>query len=213
MSFYPHTVEVIYEILSCPTLKQVLFPAKLYIQSDVSIELSAPSDFHISQVPREFSNESLSSIALLGNNGVEFFSRIYLIESSTPHVFGLKFTSEHLQTKQICFESLKTLFTEAIPGFQAHYGAVYGRHLDRQRYSASKIRYYVEENYKSYPLRIGWMTYFGKPMLEFLTLERFMELHTCSEKYELYNGIMVILQAEPYDESNPDHRSRQAQAG
>ncbi len=49
-------------------------------------------------------------------------------------------------------------------------------------------------------------------MLEFLTRNRFSHLKTCSEKFDLHEGIMVVLQQEPYDDENLDHRQRRARA-
>ncbi|WNZ24525.1 hypothetical protein HJG54_17805 [Leptolyngbya sp. NK1-12] len=216
LSFSPHEVDIVCSILSCPTLEQILFPAKLPIKpgkSNATLELTCAKQFDLSVVPREFSNESLINIPLYGDSGIEFFSTVYFNkENLVPHAFGLEFTSEHLQKNQITIESLKNLFTEATPVFQTHYGSAYDQQVSYRLHQSRSRKWYKDENYRSYPLRIEWMTYFGPEMLKFLGNERFRKLHTCAEKYELHKGVMVILQEEPYDDNNPEHRQKKNQA-
>jgi hypothetical protein len=215
-SFFPHEVDIIYSIFSCPTLEQMIFPMELPTEpgkSNATIKFISASQFNLSVVPKEFSNESLINIPLYADSGIEFFATIYFNkENLVPHTFGLKFTSEHLQKNQITIESLKNLFTEAIPIFQTHYGSVYDQQISCRLHQSRSRKWYKDENYRSYPLRIEWVTYFGSEMLKFLGNERFRKLYTCAEKYELHKGVMVILQEEPYDDNNPEHCQKKNQA-
>lgn len=212
LSFQTHGLDSLNSILSCPTLKQVLFPATLPISPGGSIYLTSPEELDVSMIPKEFFEESLVHIPLTSEHGIEFFMTICFGEVVVPNVFGLTFTSEHLQAGMLNLELLKALFSETIPVFKGDYGAVYDKQFARRLHQTRSRKFFKDERNRSYPLQIQWMSYFGEEMLFFLRSERFSRLQTYSEKYELNNGMMVILQEEPFDDNNPEHRRKQAQA-
>ncbi|WNZ24526.1 hypothetical protein HJG54_17810 [Leptolyngbya sp. NK1-12] len=214
LSFHPHTLEVISSTLRLPTISQLIFPAKLLTGMDSRILLGSAKQFNLSIVPNEFFKETSIQFSLYAENGIELYMGISTentLDLITPNVVGLKFTSEHIQAGSISLEILKSLFLETVPNFQVHHGSVYDQQTTRRLQQLTR-RYLKDSKHRCYPLELHWINYFGGPMLNLLGRGRFSNLHTCSEMYKLHDGIMVILQAEPYDESNPDHRSRQAQA-
>lgn len=211
LSFYPHQIDVARSILTCSTLSKLVFPALLHASPDSSIHLASADQFDFTLVPKEFyaDDQSLVNIPLDGENGIAFSSTIYLRESIVPNVVNLKFSSELLQAGTITIADLKALFADVIPAFQAYHASIYDRQSNRR---PGGPKYFRTPSFRSYPIELGWITYFGPEMIEFLGRERFAELHTCVEKYDLHGGIMVILQEEPFCEDNPQHRERQAQA-
>lgn len=222
LSFHPHQADVIQSVLACPKVIKLVFPAVIYTGVDSSISIGSADQLNIALVSKELSKELDAStverfdddqtslrICLHGEKGIEFSSSIHLVQAPTPNVINLKFSSEHLQSETLTLSNLKELFSELISVFQADHASIY----DRESIHRSKHPKYLKTaNFRSYPIEMEWITYFGPQMIELLGRERFTNLHTCVEKYDLHGGIMVILQEDPFDEDNPQHQERRIQA-
>lgn len=221
-SFYSHLPDVICSILGLPTLSQLIFPATLHLEIDNSLLISSSEQLDLSLLPQEFWDEQRLRFSLYGRNGVELYTHIEanLKNTPTPNVLGLRFLSEHIRENVISLAVLKSLFEEIVPIFQVDIGSVYDRKASRRvnpiyqhwRNAPKSKRYLQDSRGKQHLLEIHWINYFGKHILDSLGRERFTELRTYSEKYELHDGIMIILQNSPYDDDNYEHRQRQIQA-
>jgi hypothetical protein len=207
-------------MLELPTLSQLIFPAMLHIEVDNSLLLNSSEQFDLSLLPQKFWREHGISLSLYGENGVELYTTIQMnsMDITTPNVLGLRFRSEHLQENIISLETLKSLFEEIVPSFHVDFGLVYERQASRRLnpiYQPQKnvpMRYFEDSRGKRYVLEFHWINFFGRYILDSLGRERFTGLHTYSEKYELHDGIVVVLQNTPYDDADPEHRQRLRQA-
>ncbi len=222
LSFCPQQVDIVKSVLACPEVTRLIFPAVLYTGNDSTIPLDSANQLNIESVYEELfrrsnaptveeldDDQTLVVIHLRGKNDIEFSSTIHLVQTPTPNVINLRFSSKHLQSETLTLSSLKELLSELISVFQADHVSIY----DRKSIHRSKHPKYLRTaNFRSYPIEMEWITYFGPQMIELLGRERFTNLHTCVEKYDLHGGTMVILQEDPFDEDNPQHQERRIQA-
>ncbi|KAM3096001.1 hypothetical protein ACKFKG_12110 [Phormidesmis sp. 146-35] len=222
LSFCPQQVDVVKSVLACPEVNRLVFPAVLYTGNDSTIPLDSADQLNIESVYEELfrrsnaptvekldDDQTLVVIRLCGKNDIEFSSTIHLVQTPTPNVINLKFSSKHLQSETLTLSSLKELLSELISVFQADHASIY----DRKSIHRSKHPKYLRTaDFRSYPIEMEWITYFGSQMIELLGRERFTNLHTCVEKYDLHGGTMAILQEDPFDEDNPQHQERRIQA-
>jgi hypothetical protein len=222
LSFHPHQVDIIQSVLACPKVSKLVFPAVIYTGVDSSISIGSADQLDIALVSKELSKKLDAStverfdddqtslrIRLHGEKGIEFSSSIHLAQSPTPNVINLKFSSEHLQSEALTLSDFKELFSELISVFQADHASIYDR---KASHRSKHPKYLRTADFRSYPMEMEWLTYFGSQMIELLGRERFANLHTCVEKYDLHEGIMVILQEDPLDEDNLQHQERRIQA-
>ncbi len=208
LSFSSHLLNIVPSVLACPTLSKLIFPAVLPTEPGSGIRLDSAENFTESIIPKDFYTESLVNIPLISINGLEFSSTIYLKKTITPNVINLKFTSQHWEMKTITLTDLKCLFDEIIPAFKADYGSVYAEKSS----STASAKYIRTPEFRSYPLEIDWLTYMGSEMVSLLGRERLSALKTYAEKYDCYEGTIILLQEEPLCQGNPDHQTRQSQA-
>jgi hypothetical protein len=205
-SFSTHSPDIVRSVLACSTTRKVVLPAVLPTHPGAGIRLTSPSQFGLSLVPDEFFTRSVVNIPLYSENGVRFSATIYLKETTLPNVCIYEFTTDHLQNKAIVYHDIKQLIAELIPVFEVDHALVYSEELSRKT-----KRSYFRALDNRYPRELGWFTYFGPELADFLRRRRFERLRSVAEKYDLHHGVMIILQQEPpLDE--PSHLARQAQA-
>ena len=219
-SFQPKRLADVGLALRSPTFSNLIFPAELPIAPNKMTKVLASSDFDVSLIPKEFIDQqkTLAHIPLYSKNGIEFDSTIYLDANPViPNVLGVRFTSEHLESGIISLKTILRLLEETIPIFESDQASVYDTYLVRipnqmGGYGFEKRKFLRTDDGLSYPLDIEWITYFGPRMLDILGRERFGHLRSCSEKLDIDNGILVILQKEPFDKRNPEHVRRKQKA-
>ena len=204
ISFSPKQPTIVKSILACPTVSKLVFPAVLPTRPGGGIDLNSASEFDLNLVPQEFSTKSLVNIPLDGKNGIKFSSTIYQKKTVVPNVINLEFNSQHLEEGILNPDNLQALLTEIIPIFKADHASIYHQKsaLDEEP------RYYRTPDYKSYPLDVDWINYFGPKTIELLGRWRFNALKSCANKYDFHEGIMVILQEEPLDKDKAEHQKR-----
>ena len=208
MSFSPKKPTIVKSILACPTVSKLVFPAILPTRPGGGIDLNSASEFDLNLVPQEFFAKSLVNIPFDGKNGIKFSSTIYLKKTVVPNIINLEFNSHHLEEGIVNLDNLQALLTEIIPIFQADHASIYHQKIALDE----EPRYYRTPDYKSYPLDMDWINYYGPEMINILGRWRFDALKSCAEKYDFHEGIMVILQEEPLDKDNAEHQKRIAKA-
>jgi hypothetical protein len=210
LSSQEHNTGIVQQSLTCPTIQRLVFPASLPVAPGKAIRLETLGEFELSLVPREFYTEDLVNIPLEGINGIEFSVTIHFLRGSqTKDVINLLFTSEHLKNHTISNAHLKALAEEVIPIFQCNHLSVYDETIIQYQ---ERPKYFAGPHGKNYPVEIGWMTYFGPELVEFLGRAKFDAMQTCAEKYDLYGGVLVILQETPFQADEASHREREAKA-
>jgi len=125
----------------------------------------------------------------------------------------IKFEDNQKLLQSLNTHFFELLFSEIVPIFKPFYASVYDSR-SRTRYlpSGQHMIYRDKISQRNYPFQIKWITDFGLEILETLGVERFRKLETCFNKYQLFQGILVILQEEAFEESNSLHRERREQA-
>lgn len=212
LSHYQHTEEVIYEILACESLKRLVFPAATPRPEPISsITVNLEEEVRELDLINRYPLGEQFNLTLYSESGIEFS-----LSASYETVLGhntlvIKFLGDNVNILNV--ELIETLFSEVIPIFKPFYASAFDR-SERTRLSPSErsLYYYDRISRRRYPLEIRWITYFGLEMLEFLKIDRFLNLKTCLKKYELSQGIVVILQEEVFQASNSDHFQRRQQA-
>ncbi|NEP40579.1 MAG: hypothetical protein F6K35_15600 [Okeania sp. SIO2H7] len=207
MSFYPQKATIFPSLLTLPTVSKLIFPATLPTHPQKGIELNYASEFDFNLVPQEFSAESQIRIPLYGKNGIKFSCSIDEGEEIiVPNVVNFKFNSEHLDRGIVSLDKMLALLAEVIPVFQGVHASVYCQDLD------AEPRYYRTTNSRYYPIEINWVNYFGAEIVNILGRKRFDVLKSCAYKYDFHDGILVILQDDPFDLDNSEHKKRASQA-
>jgi hypothetical protein len=200
--------EIVYEVLRLPSIRRLVFPARLYTAPRKAIELERPEQFSLDLLPKAFVRKELLMVPLDGINGLELSLTIYnRKETVVPHSFNLQIPLEAARAGTINWQDMKQVFVEVVPLFQSNQGRViyYGANKDET------VLYGEPKGYNVH-LRLGWLSYYGPKALEILGRGRFDRLVTCKEKMDLAEGILIVLQEEPLDMTNPEHVGRKRQA-
>lgn len=220
-SFKPQKTEMFDNLLNNKVIAPLVFPAKMFIGENKTeaIYFSNSGEFSSSLIPRE--NYSIEtgriSLYLYPDNGLEFYAAALPSSKIAPSVITLDFTTKHIQQESITLDDMIMLIRESIPDFEIGQACLYDSHQIRIPEPTGGYRILKPTTYKRpagghYRLEMDWLTYFGKDYLELIGRKRFDELKTCYLKEEVNNGILVVLQEEPFDNSNPKHVERKKQA-
>lgn len=208
-SFLPETLS---RVLACPSIERVMFPAKLPIAPKKTIELNHASEFSLSIIPEAFKDKAHITVPLESKTGVDFDINLYLEKAAIPSIISFVFNSRHIEKGIVTLKDLKSIFAEVTPVFKVLDGVVYDQYENRIYRPDGGFGFEKNKSYKKVRLHIDWVTFFGRKAVELLGSDRFANLHSCAEKYELEGGIMVVLQEEPVDNTNPEHLARKKQA-
>jgi hypothetical protein len=200
-----HEEEIFRSVLLCPTMGESLFPATVVRKND-QVTIQDANHFKLSIIPDEMKQDQFITVNLAGQSGLQFSARIHCKETIFSDNLQLRFSQNILRDNSISFSVLKSLLEEIIPVFQVNHASLFDMGIlkrENRPINFPKTRY---------PYGINWITYFGPEMIEYLGRERFARLQSIHDKYEINQGIMVILQEEPFMEGNAKHRARQEKA-
>lgn len=214
LSYHAYSEEVIYEILDCNTVKEIVFPASASQPEPTnSVDVASVDEVKDANLWEHFTHSDLTYFSLNSKSGAKFSSTLYPNEGATPNALVLKFSSSYSSVEELTLDLIRSLFLDIIAIFKPHYAALYDSTAISRLNQLGKLKNYTAEGgEKYYPLHVQWITYFGPEMLNFLGAERFQRLETCVEKCEFCHGILVILQKDNYNDENFEHRRRQEQA-
>lgn len=196
---------IVNKVLQYPMMSRLVLPATV---SDLSMttqyQIETAADFRVLPI---FIDDGTLFCDLVGSSGIKMGFTIAK-SSRMHHNVHLVFTMEHWQTGLVSYDILKALLHELIPVLQAEHADIYDRAIALKR----EPLYFRDDKMRQYPVGLGWFTYFGKGLVEFLHSERFDALHTFAEKYVYNEGLMITLQKELFDEHDAAHRARREQA-
>ena len=129
------------------------------------------------------------------------------------HGLVIKFFETFFASSKFSSKLLESLCLEIIPIFKPYYASAFDASRPTRVTPSEESMYYENKaSQRSYPLEVRWVTYFGLEMLEFLKVERFQNLKTYFKKYQLDQGVLLILQEEVFQHTNEAHLQRQEQA-
>ena len=222
-SYEPHNLEIVQSVLACPSFEQLMFPLRIVnpkqpervhiVQTLADLDLSlVEKELILSKDPQY---DKTPHFTLIGSdNDIEVDFSLILSEKLNkkpdriPDTVGLHFRDQHLTESIINLEILKKVVVEVIPAFRINTA----NSSDTLRYKYLKNLSFIETPHGSRIVALGWMSYFGKELVEHIGRDRFDRLETCAEKIEIDDGILVVLQEEPFRYDNESHREREAQA-
>ncbi len=202
------------EILSCPSVAQIAFPASLAVARRKSITINSAHEFLLEMIPKVF-RKGDSTIFYLDTESCMMLE-IWIAKKVTKysgHNFILRFNRAHVKQGIVTVEKLKQVIAEVGSLLDADWIRVL--HLsytewDERPDGSKAVR--RPKAYHGVELELEWFMYYSPADLVVIGRERFENLRTCYEKYDFRDGIMVILQEEPFDKSNPEHVARRLQA-
>jgi hypothetical protein len=196
-----------------------MFPARMYIAPKSYITLTSAADFDVAQVPRGYysKDDSFVMIPIDSENGIEFDATIHLKRTIFSNTLTLTFTSEHIDSGLVTLTDLKAMLAELIPVFEAHRARVYDTEPivvphPSGGWAPAPRKVIRTPDGKVHRLELEWIRFFGPEALALIGRGRFDRLRTYAEKYELHGGLVIVLQEEPFDWTNPAHRQRVARA-
>ncbi len=207
-SYFPHLEETMYSLLECKSLSELIFPSSSPVQDNEQlVKVSSIKDIKIKNLINEQSSDSDLFLYLYGDSGIDLTIRIIIETIMGNSSLVLNFSKKESALSRVNVELMEALFSELLPIFKPYYASAYGKSIGLRYLPSGQHRYYWDSlSKRHYPLEIRWITYFGIEMLDFLGIERFKKLKTCFKKYELFQGIMVILQKDPPLLDVPSHQ-------
>lgn len=215
LSFCPHSEETIYKILECSSLKRIIFPSKLpALESGERRDVFSIEDIRENSLLSEHPQTNTTNISLFSESGVQFSIRVTQETALMASSIVIKFPDNKEFLKTLNIGTLKSLFFEIVPILKPHCASLYDSSKPGRRHlpSGNLMFYRDKVSRRDYLLEIQWITYFGLEMINFLGVERFKDLKSCFLKQQLFEGILVLLQEEAFEEDNPEHRMRREQA-
>ena len=207
LTFERLTPDVIPDVFQLPRIESLVFPARLSLSGSKKVLLSHPDDFDLSLVPKAFQRD-VSFAYLAGRQGIKLSISIHLDRPITPNVLVIEFNSDHLRNEIIDLPSLKRLIAETVPVFKSNRAVVYAEAARPYEWP----RAFLGPNEDHYGIKVGWLSYFGKALVDHLGIERFTSLKACDEVVPIHDGLLVILTSEPFDPDNESHWEREAKA-
>ena len=212
-SFKAHSTETIYRILRLPVMSKILFPAYYYTDIGDTLIFENADQIKLEDLSNEIEDELSFILILEGPDGLIFKISIHKLsgrELVFPHMLSVRFSDLHFQVNdEFNLDILKTLFEDFVPIFNPHAGGLHQKNISNTlRKNNIQHIFSTMIHGKPYQFELCWISYCGSELLDFAGQERFGTLESCLESYHLGDGMMLILQEEPYVDSNPKHRQR-----
>lgn len=200
-------LDIVYELLNLKSVRRLVFPARLPVAPKKELRLSEPKEFDLALVPKVFKKGLTLTVPLIGENGFELNLNINYERSIIPSSFILGIPLGAAQEREVSWHDLRDVFMEVIPVFRSDQGRLFysGPNRDEEILYGEPKDYWVD-------ITLEWISYYGPKALEIIGRERFDRLVTCKEKVPLHGGILIVLQEEPLDMTNPEHVARKLQA-
>lgn len=204
-SYMPQAPNRAEEILRIPEIGQLLFPARLTVAPNETIVIPRPQDFDFAEVPEAFHPESGFQIPLTSETGLEFrFFGTYRAEV-IPSTIVIHFSSEHLEREILNLSSLQSVLDGCLPIFRPPTVFIYDVYSGRR---PEANRYFTGPHGNKHPIRLDWITYYDHVLVDFLGRRRFQKLSREADVKEFHGGLLILLQSEPFNESNRSHSER-----
>lgn len=208
-------IDLIPQTLAYPLFRDCVLPAKIVDEYESYPIVREPSqlttEFLLNEYDkdREYNDVGMSLISEQ-NKGVLLNWFVPLGEGIFRRDKDMKFefSDQQLSGGQIGFRDLRQLAIDMQQQFQAKYINLF----EEERYHFMGPTPYFTVQTINCRCTLGWMSYFGREIVDYVGHERFERLQTCHEKLELDGGYLIILQEEPMLYSNEAHRAREAQA-
>ena len=220
-SYKAYTKKTFDNIFKNSIFEKLIFPAKLYKNPKDFCQLNIPSEFSPNLIPQEFTSEETARTTLFlhPENEMSFSASFHPSIHIVPNTIILKFTSEHIQNSTCSIDDFINLLQEGIPEFEIGQASLYDSELIKipELDGSGGHRFYKTPHFKrptggNYRLSLEWLTYFGEDYLNLIGRKRFKNLKSCYLKHEISNGILVVLQQQPFDIKNPEHIALQKKA-
>ena len=212
LSFESHSLNVILTILNLPEIRKLIFPAHFHIDEHHSIELSSIEKNDFSELSEYCKNDAGWRINLLSNTNIKLSISINDADdnsSSVPNALVLIFRENNFQEGEVDLTIVKSLFATIIPLFMPYSGTLYEENTSLRLTDDGFYKgFCVEVDEHFYSFEAAWVSYCGPEQLKFSGRKRFQNLRNCLETYDLHDGLMIVLQEDPYDDSNFIHRQR-----
>jgi hypothetical protein len=202
ISFENQSPKVFKDLLACPTIEQLMFPAVLPLDETQELRLSSPKDIDIESILGNFVGQPSVYLSLISEHDIRFEIHILLESMVPPNVFNLRFSQTHLQAETVTFAKLKKILEETVPIFHCEHFSVYPKPKPPRR-----PKYFVgPDESKYYPVRLGWLTYFGPDLVQFLSPNRLDDLTNYrEEETSLGEGILIVAQDCSLDPEDPNY--------
>jgi len=216
-SFASQEPQIVEAILAIPLIQRLIFPTNLPIASNKYIRLEYLSDYSFALVPNDLHPMPGFRVPLFSENGIELDILGYPIKAGIPSSVLIRFDTTHIEQKLFSLSDFTMLLSAIVPIFQVDVASLKDEYQTKVShpkggYSSEQPKYFQTPDHRSYAIGLGWLTYYGPTLLNYIGRKRFDKLKTCAEKIEFHNGILVVLQEEPFDTTNLEHLTRKKQA-
>jgi hypothetical protein len=208
-SYHPHNLEIVPKLLSCHSIHDVLGSYDLLVNGE-SKRINSLNEFNDPKIKNGLVHGTMATTILWCLNGIQVgFGTNSNQHMGAPNVFNFEFTDKHIRLGIVSLERLQAVFSETIPLFMPERIIVY----DKPVKNVDEPKHWMTlPDGRRYSSKLNWLDYFSKDITTHLGTDRFDRLKTCEMKFKLGEGVMIVLQREPFDGNNPVHQRRRMRA-
>ena len=209
---YTPTMEDVNRVIRTKVFQDLIFPGRLATGKNIRLDLASADEFDIGLIGNSFRNEFDSDnvgIYLRSDDGIKCSLATNPNEQILHTNLMLKFQEVHLISNLLNYDVLKEFMIDVGQAYRGFAGLLFDPLFYKEERRDKYGRFELHQE-KSVKVEIGWMSYFGHEIVEFVGRERFERVQSAYEVSSLAHGAIFIgLQKETFDSSNPDHLARE----
>ena len=202
-SYHGQETSIVEELIRINPIKDLLFPARVAVSPSEYVTFHQVSDYSFSAIPDEFHPENGFMVPFESNDGVKFRVTGFFTPQFIPSSVVFHFSLEHIVRGEIDVDIMAKIISDIIPIQRSDSAFMYDVDSGRRREAQN---YIIGPMDRKYALRFEWMTYYSDKVVEFLGRHRFEEISALTQVRKLNDGLLVILQDEPFNQTIKSHR-------
>jgi len=221
IAYQDHNLEIVKKVLSGSIAQEMLFPLEFRRTKSrrEPYTLANAAEFDLSLLLEEldYGDPYLSEYPSFTLNNrdrglsLKFGFNLEPTQSTTQksQVLMLSLADREIVDGSIGLATVRPLVEEFISTFMVKYAYA----SDAQAIKTlGRAKHFKLPQGFTCNVRLGWISFFGKEYVNYIGRDRFNRLETCFEKLDVNDGILIVLQEEPFQYANEKHRVREAQA-
>jgi hypothetical protein len=193
LSFDNHDVDIIRKILDYSEIRELIFPAKVYLSPETSWIMTSVEQLNEVFTRRQAQEPQIVVMTFFCLSGLEVSFTLYFTKTTLPNVFGIKFTSDHVNNNLINPKTLGMIIEQAIEGFYLDHATIYDEAIIQ---SLPYLKQFKGPKGRKYPLELGWLTYFGSELVDLIGRDRFERLQSYDIFPHTSGGLTLVYKRE-----------------
>jgi hypothetical protein len=208
LSFDAEKVDVIQKILENAAMQSLVFPAKVYTTGDNQTTVTSAEQVIEVFNQKQTEKKPIVVLTLYPENGLELSFTFYFAGVDLPVVTLLKFTIEHVENGTLTLNTFNDLIRHTIEELRLDHATVYD---DATIPYPQGLKYFKGPKERRYPIQLGWLNYFAKPLVEFIGHDKFEIVEGYTKLPHADGGITLTYENE-FAVLDDDHQFIEAKA-